>query len=264
MKTNRYILLTFDVEEFDLPLEYGHHLGMQEQMHVGFEGLKSITPLLERAEIQCTLFTTANFATHFPEEIKKLSQKHEIGSHTYFHSSFEQKDLTSSRLELERITGKKVIGLRMPRMKSIPDDWAKDAGYQYNSSINPTWLPGRYNHFFTPRNYYKKEGLITFPASVSPNLRIPLFWLSFKNFPYSVFKNLAIRTLKKDGYLMLYFHPWEFTDLSQFQLPAMVRRKDGAQLLTLLNRLIADLQPLGKFISVENFLSVQGEISASK
>jgi hypothetical protein len=32
------ILLTFDVEEFDMPLEYGQRIGEAEQMRVGHEG----------------------------------------------------------------------------------------------------------------------------------------------------------------------------------------------------------------------------------
>lgn len=258
MKSDRYILITFDVEEFDLPLEYGINISEKEQMKIGKSGLDAISPLLEKENFACTLFTTANFALNFPEAIKKLSEKHEIASHTYFHSTFQKEDLQNSREALEKIIEKKVFGLRIPRMKIIPDEWAKDAGYVYNSSINPTWLPGRYNHYFTPRQFYKKEGLITFPASVTPNFRIPLFWLAFKNFPYTIFKKLAIQTLKNDGYLMLYFHPWEFTDLNNFKLPVMVKRKSGTELLAQLNRLIKDLESEGEFISVQEFLEKSG------
>ena len=254
MTKEHFIILTFDAEEFDIPLEYGIEITPEEQMRVGKIGLDSIDSILRDKEIECTLFTTANFANHYPQQIKEHAQQHEIASHTFFHSTFSKEDLKNSLDVLEKITSKKVTGLRMPRMKKIDENWIRDAGYLYNSSINPTWIPGRYNHFSTPRNYYKKDGLITFPVSVTPNFRIPLFWLAFKNFPSAIFKSLAIQTLKRDGYLSLYFHPWEFTDLSNYQLPAMVKRKFGKELLDQLNNFIVSLKSEGEFISIQSFL----------
>jgi hypothetical protein len=37
-----------------------------------------------------------------------------------------------------------------------------------------------------------------------------LFWLSFHNLPASLYRFLVKQTCKKDGYLNVYFHPWEF------------------------------------------------------
>ncbi len=248
------ILLTFDVEEFDLPLEYGIAISMNEQMAVGKNGLDVITEILDDPKINCTLFTTANFALKFPAKIADLSSKHEIASHTFFHSSFKQEDLKNSRQVLESIISKKVYGLRMPRMKKINAGCIKQAGYTYDSSINPTWIPGRYNNIRMPRTYYVENGITKVPVSVSANFRIPLFWLAFKNFPYSYFKRIALQTLKKDGYLSLYFHPWEFADLTKYDLPIIVKRKSGNELLEKLKRFIADMKKEGEFIPVKSFL----------
>lgn len=248
------ILLTFDVEEFDLPLEYGIAISDDEQMSVGKNGLDAIDEILEDGDIHCTLFTTANFALRFPEKISELSQRNEIASHAFFHSSFKQDDLKNSLVALENITSKKVFGLRMPRMKKISASWIKEAGYKYDSSINPTWIPGRYNNLSKPRTIYTESGLPKIPVSVSPNFRVPLFWLSFKNFPYAWFRNIALQTLKKDGYLSLYFHPWEFIDLSDYKLPNMVKRKSGIALLRQLKRLINDLKSEGNFTTMNSLL----------
>jgi peptidoglycan/xylan/chitin deacetylase (PgdA/CDA1 family) len=258
----RKILLTFDVEEFDLPLEYGISISKEEQMVTGKRGLDALTEILEDKEIACTLFTTANFALKFPSEIASLSAKHEIASHTFFHSSFEEKDLKESRQALENIIFKKVTGLRMPRMKQISAEWVKQAGYEYDSSLNPTWLPGRYNHLSKPRKLYSESGIFRVPVSVSANLRIPLFWLAFKNFPYSYFKIIALQTLRKDGYLSLYFHPWEFTDLSKYKIPAITKRKSGIQLVNQLKRLIADFKEEGEFITMNSFLETRSPVNS--
>ena len=42
---NRQVLLSFDVEEFDMPLEYQFNIPVDEQMRIGIEGLNAITPI---------------------------------------------------------------------------------------------------------------------------------------------------------------------------------------------------------------------------
>lgn len=256
MKTNQpSILLTFDVEEFDLPIEYGISISKDEQMEVGRKGLEILkSKVLSQQDVYCTLFTTANFAQTFPELIRSLSMQHEIASHTYFHSSFKTEDLKLSRQALEKIISKEVNGLRMPRMKQVAPSDVRTAGYLYDSSINPTWIPGRYNNLKMPRMPFMVNDIIKIPVSVSPFMRIPLFWMAFKNFPYFYFRNLALRTLKHDGHLLLYFHPWEFTELESYHLPWLIKRKSGDELLNKLRLLMNDLRNYGNFITIEKFL----------
>lgn len=246
------VLLSFDVEEFDMPLEYQFDIPVEEQMRVGIKGLDAIMPILEA--VPCTLFTTANFANHFPERIKELAKSHEIASHTFYHTAYETEDLLKSRLRLEEITGGKVTGLRMPRMRPVLMKDVLAAGYQYDSSINPTWLPGRYNNFHLPRTVYNEDGVKRIPASVSPGIRIPLFWLSFKNMPYNLYLQLCKQTLARDGYLCLYFHPWEFTSIEQFGLPSYTRRWCGSKLVERLNKLVTDLSKDADFITMQDLV----------
>lgn len=251
---NRYILLSFDVEEFDTPLEYNYPIPPDEQMKIGKRGLDTILNLLQQVHVKTTMFTTANFAMQFPETIKQIATQHELASHTFYHSSFKNEDLLLSKEKLEEISGSKVTGLRMPRMQQIDMDEVKKAGYLYDSSIHPTWLPGRYNNNHLPRTIYKEKGVKRLPASVSPHLRIPLFWLTFKNFSYPLFKQIALQTLRHDGYLCLYLHPWEFVDINGYHLPAYVKRLCGKPLREKLVRLIDDLKREGEFTGITEFL----------
>ena len=257
----RHVLLSFDVEEFDMPLEYSFPVSPEEQMLVGKKGLDAINPILSDSTITTTLFTTANFAMHYPDAIRQLAAKHEIASHTFYHSDFKDEHLLSSKNKLEEITGTPVTGLRMPRMRKVLMEEVKKAGYQYDSSINPTWLPGRYNNFHLSRTIYKEEGITRVPASVSPLIRIPLFWLSFKNLPYAVFKMLALQTLKKDGYLSLYFHPWEFTDIENYGLPGFTKKLNGEPLLQRLYRLLHDLKREADFIPMHAFVKEKAPVN---
>ena len=254
MKNDRFILMSFDVEEFDLPLEYNHSIGLSEQLEAGKAGLDITAALMQDFKIPCTLFTTANFAIHYPESIAEMASHHEIASHTYYHNSFKEADLLLSKQKLEEITGTVVSGLRMPRMQPVDMKAVKAAGYDYDASVNPTLIPGRYNNFHLPRTFYKEEGVIRLPASVTPNARIPLFWLAFKNFPYLLFKKLAIQTIRHDGYLCLYFHPWEFTNISNYQLPGYIKNNCSIRLQNILRKLIEDLQKEGEFLTIRDYL----------
>ncbi|MDQ6903815.1 MAG: polysaccharide deacetylase family protein [Bacteroidota bacterium] len=250
------ILLSFDVEEFDIPLEYGYNIPMDEQIKIGKKGLDALMPVLAAEDIRTTLFITANFAKHFPEEVHRLAEQHEIASHTYFHSTYENGDLLKSKQVLEALTEQPVTGLRMPRMRQPDMAEVTEAGFLYDASLNPTWIPGRYNNLKTPRLLHMEHGIYRVPASVSPNFRLPLFWLAFKNYPYAFFKKLCLDCLKADGYLCLYFHPWEFVDITTYNLPRYVKRLCGLRLLERLQHLIADLKKEGDFITMNSFIQM--------
>ncbi len=224
------VLFSFDIEEFDMPMEYGKDLTLDEQIRISAEGTKIVLDILRDNKISATFFSTVVFATHAPELIKRIiSEGHELASHGYFHSRFELSHLQESKVELERLSGKKVTGFRMARMKSVDDSSVQKAGYVYNSSLNPVYLPGRYNNFFKPRKVFKANGLINVPASATPIVRFPLFWLSFHNLPLWIYKLMCSVTIRSDKYLNIYFHPWEFVDLTpqQYGLPDFASRNSG-------------------------------------
>jgi peptidoglycan/xylan/chitin deacetylase (PgdA/CDA1 family) len=249
------LLLSFDVEEFDMPLEYGYNMDPIRQLEIGFQGLQRIMPFLSMPHVRTTLFTTAHFAEHHADAIRDLAERHEIASHTWHHSRFETIDLLNSRVRLEDICGRPVTGLRMPRMRAIPMSDVSVAGYKYDASLHPTWLPGRYNNLSSPRTIHHHHGMLRLPASVSPMFRIPLFWLAFKNYPYHIYLHLVRRVLKTDGYASLYCHPWEFTDVKGYKLPGYTTRGCNGWLLERLYRLTDDLKDEVDFIPMQEFIS---------
>ena len=253
-ESRRNILLTFDLEEFDLPLEYDIDILSRDQLNTGLEGLRNVMEVLdEHPAVKATFFTTALFGKTFPDEIRKISRHHEIASHTYYNSYFRYSHLRDSRLMLEKIISAPVSGLRMPQMQSVSLAHVAVAGYMYDSSLHPTYLPGHYNHLKKPRSFFQQQGILEIPASVSANLRIPLFWLSFKNFPYAYFKFLAMQALRKDGYLNIYLHPWEFTDLSAYKIPWFIKSSSKEKLTNKLHQFIKDFSSDAEFITVRQF-----------
>ena len=236
------VLLSFDIEEFDMPFEYGKDIPFEEQIQISVTGTIAILDLLAKHNVKATFFSTAVFAIHAKAVIDRIiAEGHEIASHNYHHSQFDIPHLKASKEKLEEITGTAVIGFRMPRMYPVDEKEIFKAGYQYNSSINPTYLPGRYNNFNKPRTYFKQEDVLQIPASVSPIIRFPLFWLSFHNLPLWMYQLLVKWTIKKDNYLNIYFHPWEFTNLNQpdkFNFPNYVSKNSGLQMIERFDQLI--------------------------
>jgi peptidoglycan/xylan/chitin deacetylase (PgdA/CDA1 family) len=251
------IILTFDVEEFDVPLEYGHSIPLEEQIEITTAGVRNIQGLLLKHQIRCTFFTTAVYAQRQPALIKTVSEKHEIASHGYSHSFFSADDLSLSKEILESIIKKPLYGFRMARLAPVDDSDIEKAGYAYNSSLNPTWIPGRYNHSRKPRSPFFNGNLLNIPTSVTPFFRVPLFWLSFKNFPLWFSKSLMLRTLKYDGFLSLYFHPWEFVEINVYGLPWFISRMSGKDMMERLDYAINVLKREADFITMHDFCMSQ-------
>jgi peptidoglycan/xylan/chitin deacetylase (PgdA/CDA1 family) len=227
-------LLSFDIEEFDMPFEYGKSISFENQISISVKGCHLILDLLKKHNFKATFFSTVIFAQHAPEVIARIKNEgHELASHSYYHSKFAVEDLLASKKALEVIFGSTIHGFRMPRMMPVDELEIAGAGYTYNSSINPTWLPGRYNNLSVSRTYFKKEGVMQLPASVSL-FRIPLFWLSFHNFPLWFYKYLSGIAYRRDKYVNIYFHPWEFTDLhdkAAYGFPSYVSKNSGIEMV---------------------------------
>ena len=141
----------------------------------------------------------------------------------------------------------------MPRMLEVSAEEVKKAGYKYNSSVNPTFLPGRYNKLHVSKRFFNENGLWQIPAAVSW-FRFPLFWLSFHNLPLWLYRFLLKRSVKSIGYAALYFHPWEFYALKEhpeYKMPFIIKNHSGEALSARLDRFIKamkrDHQPFATF-----------------
>lgn len=251
------ILLSFDIEEFDMPLEYKGEISVEEQLSISRKGLQNILALLKKYDAKATFFSTVVFAENNKDLVKQLiGDGHELASHTWFHSKFEIGDLKKSRERLQNLFNTNITGLRMPRMMKVAEKEVEGAGYSYNSSVNPTFLPGRYNNLKVSRIYFKEGDVLQIPASVSPNYRIPLFWLTFHNFPLNFYKKLAKDVLQKDKYLNIYFHPWEFADIKnkKFKLPAFTTKNTGPEMVERFDQFLFWLKDSGyEFSTIQEF-----------
>ena len=110
------ILLSFDIEEFDMPFEYGKEISFEDQIQISIQGTTAILDILRNNSVKATFFSTVTFALNAPQIMKRIvDEGHEVASHSYYHSDFKVEHLKSSKVKLEEITGQEIVGFRMPR-----------------------------------------------------------------------------------------------------------------------------------------------------
>jgi len=140
-----------------------------------------IAALLRRLAIPLTVFVTGRIFDERPEAVRALADLPEVefGVHAYSH----RPDATDHREEIRRgaaayraFFGRSPLGYRAPQGRIAPEDveQLKLEGFAYDSSIFPTWLPGRFNHLGAPRTPYRHPiGLLEIPVTVLHPLPIP-------------------------------------------------------------------------------------------
>lgn len=247
----REILLSFDIEEFDFPKERGQSISVEDGVFVSKLGTEKILKILKRQKVKATFFVTGNFAKFAPETVKQMVKDgHEVAAHGVDHFVRRKTDIKEAKTILEKVTRQEVLGWRQPRMQKINYDELSKQGYLYDSSINPAFIPGRYNNAKLKRTPYKisakPRSILEIPASTATFMRVPLFWLALHLFPFWLYRLLAKMSLKKTGLFVTYFHPWEFTDLSKFSIvPWYIKLNSNHKLEKRLEKLIINLKKSG-------------------
>ncbi len=253
------ILLSFDTEEFDVPREHGVDFSLEEGMKVSVHGTNRILDCLKQNGVKATFFCTANFAKHAPDVMKRIMDEgHEVACHGVDHWRPQATDVEVSKNVIEEVTGRKSAGYRQPRMFPVSDSEIERMGYTYNSSLNPAFIPGRYMHLNAPRTWFMRGKVMQIPASVTPVIRFPLFWLSLHNLPEWMYHMMVRRVVNHDGYFVTYFHPWEFYALKEhpeFKMPFIIKNHSGEAMFRRLDNLIKMLKAHGdQFATFSEFV----------
>lgn len=249
------ILLTFDLEEFDLPREQNIPIAEEEMYTTSIKGLTNLLTILNKYNIQATFFTTANFAKKYPKTLRELSKEHEIASHGFSHSEPLNLETIKKAKEIkENIINKKILGFRAPRWNLSSTDVIDLADFEYDSSSHPIYLPGRYNNLSQTRYPHIQNNIIELPAStIRPNFS--LFWLAFKNLPLQYAKNFTKINFLQSKYTMMIQHPWEFANLEKIKIPKYIKNPSGKPLVKKLDNYIKFCKKNHyKFQTCEQFL----------
>ena len=251
-------MLSFDLEEFDIPREQGKIIPLKEKIRVSKEGAYWLLDILNSEKIPATFFCTTTLLAHSPELAKRIIQEgHEMASHGCDHANPLPEHVKESKKILEKNYSVAVHGYRQPRMFEVDNSELEREGYLYNSSINPTFIPGRYMHLNVSRLPFIKGNILQIPISVTPWLRFPLFWLSAHHLPMWLYERFAKRTLQHDGFFNTYFHPWEFVEIqhkAEYGVPYIIGHHSGKEMQRRLLHLIKTLKAQNaEFITYYSF-----------
>ena len=262
------ILLSFDTEEFDLPREQGVDIDFERSIEVSSAGTNLVLDTLKHNQVKATFFCTANFAEHAPAIMQRIiNEGHEVACHGVDHFNPKKSDPRQSKEMIEHLTQINANGYRQPRMFAVDDEELERIGYLYNSSLHPAFIPGRYMHLDVPRTPFYKGKVLQIPASVTPWLRLPVFWLACHNYPMWLYKKLTLWTLRHDGQFVIYFHPWEYYPLKEhpeWKIPYIIKRNSGDAAVKRLDTLIKTFKQHGaQFVTYTEFTQHFNETNQS-
>jgi peptidoglycan/xylan/chitin deacetylase (PgdA/CDA1 family) len=249
---NKFISLTFDLEEFLLPTDFGKEIESKKMFQVSRKGSEEIKKILRNFNVKATLFVTENFALNFPQVVREFAKEgHEIALHAM--NFWDLKLLAKEKKTIESICKNKVVEIRTHKLRLPSFAILKRIGFKYDNSLHPTYVPGRYNNLACPRKPVIINDILEVPTSVTPFLRLPFSFVWFRNFGLSYAKICTLLALKGQPFVNLYFHAWEFVDLKSFDLPFYVTKNTGKVMSKLLEKYIGwCLHKNLKFDSLQN------------
>ncbi|NBS54619.1 DUF3473 domain-containing protein [bacterium] len=254
----RAILLTWDVEEYDAPSDFGAAPLPDGGLARGIEVWRQWLQTSSRWKAPGTVFVTARLAEAAPDLLQQTQARgHEIASHAWSHGKDADFGLETSRRRISEIAGGEVVGFRSPRLRSVSLSEVATAGYRYDASSNPGIVPGRYCRLSQKRKPHQASGIWEVPASVLPLVRFPLFWASFHLLPLPLYLAACRMLLAWDGVLTLYFHPWELSDLPEKEIPLWIRRRNRQRRIERMDILIRMLGQLGEFRTIARYLRIE-------
>ena len=252
----RSILLTWDIEEFDAPEDFGAPRKPDGGLSRGGSIWEDWLKHAQKWKVPATSFVTGRMAEAFPVFLAGTrATAHEVASHGWTHERGADLRLKESREKLASLAGCLIQGFRSPRLRHVSTSDISEAGYEYDASSNPALVPGRYCRWNEKRLPHRRGKLWEVPASVLPLIRFPLFWATFHILPLPLYQAACGMVLATDGLLSLYFHPWELSDLNEPHLPRWLRKRPKAQRVERMDRLIRWLGTVGTFRTISDYLA---------
>jgi len=219
-------ILTFDVEEWFHLLDNSSTRSAEQWKNFEVrihENMDRIFRILDETDTRATFFIIGWIARTYPEVVKRIAERYEIGSHTMNHQLVWQQnrdefrqDVDSSIKLLEDITGKSVRCFRAPGFSIRESEaWAFETLVDLGIEIDCSVFPAHHAHGGMP-TYGKGEPAILksngkslkeFPISTKEIAGRHLIYSGggyFRLFPYWMIKKWA----KEDkDYLLSYIHP---------------------------------------------------------
>jgi peptidoglycan/xylan/chitin deacetylase (PgdA/CDA1 family) len=221
---NKVVCFTIDVEP-----DFG---GLtNEHLYFGLDNLEWLVQIVRKYDIKITAFVTGQTIEDRPIILDRLREMNaEIEQHSYSHQvgrSSKQKDIEKGIESYERTFGRPPNGYRAPQGMITKEDLdvLKHAGVKFDSSIFPTFFPGRFNRLEFPTRpfFIGQSGIAEIPFSVLPKIRIPIGLSYMQILGFNSFKILT-KVLGLPDLIIYGFHPYELGRVESYKrLPMHAR-----------------------------------------
>lgn len=163
-------------------LDLERDFGGRVNSYSSLEDISHFSGVVRKNNLKLTTFAAAHIFDDRKDIIKKiLDLDSEIELHSYSHNPYiqnEEKEIKKAKKTYIRFFGKKPLGYRAPKgiISKKGFETLYKENFEFDSSIFPAFLPGRYNNLKYPTQpfYYEKYDLIELPFSVIPNARVPI------------------------------------------------------------------------------------------
>lgn len=188
-----------------------------------YENMDRILRILEETNTTATFFVIGWIAKTYPDIVKRIAEKFEIGSHTMNHQLVWQQskdefkeDVSTSIKTLEELTGKKIEVFRAPGFSIRESEgWAFEILYELGITTDCSVFPAHHAHGGMPAYPKPEPGWIEYNG-----IRIKEFPIAYKKIankhiifsgggyfrliPYYILKKW---TKESKEYLLSYIHP---------------------------------------------------------
>lgn len=219
-------VLTFDVEEWfhllDFDATRGEEQWRQYEVRI-YENVERILNLLEETNTKATFFIIGWVAKTYPDLVRRITEKYEIGSHTMTHQLVWQQspqefrqDVEASVKLLEDITGQKVTCFRAPGFSIRGSEkYAFEVLHELGITTDCSVFPAAHAHGGMPSYTEQVPSLIKYNGIQIEEFPVTFKDIAGKHLIYSgggYFRLVPYPLIKKwskeqEKYLMSYIHP---------------------------------------------------------
>ncbi len=199
MTEEKQFCLTLDLENdwyFD---EHGYD-------HLTLEYLDDFVDLIDSIDVPLSVFVVGKTLESHPEAVDTIDSAldAEFHLHTYQHDtskSFEfEQEVRRGKKAFREHFGKDPVGYRAQQGNIDPDEFPvlEELGFDFDSSVFPSYRPGVYNNMTAPTEPYIPDGvssLLEIPLGVISGIRVPTSHNYFKLLGRPLFAALSVAPL---------------------------------------------------------------------
>jgi polysaccharide deacetylase family protein (PEP-CTERM system associated) len=219
-------ILTFDIEEWFHLLDFADTKGEEQWKNYEVrihENVERVFRILEDTDTKATFFIIGWIAKTYPELVRKIADKYQIGCHTMNHQLVWQQTPAEFRADvetgvkmLEDICGKKVECFRAPgfsirESEGYAFETLAELGIKYDCSV----FPAQHAHGGMPSYPKAAPGIIEYKGIQMKEFPVGFKTIAgkhfvfsgggyFRVFPYSLIKKWS---QESSEYTMAYIHP---------------------------------------------------------